>query len=102
VLDFRLPVRRVSVGLSERKLRFKKVGLRSTPRNTRIISRNGGSPFCCASQAQYQMADANARNVHACGACSSVRPLQECILHGTGRVPSLDSSTSTSVQPLQC
>ena len=101
VLDFRFPARRnarVSVGLSERKLSFKKVGLwtTSTPRNTHIIFCNCGSPCCCASQAQYETADANERNVHPCGACSSVGLLQECILHGTGRVSSLDSSTSTS------
>jgi len=89
VLDFRFPVRRnarVSVGLSERKLRLDLHNLYSTQQSGITVLLRSSSP-----------ADANKRNVHPCGAChSSVRPLQECILHGTGRVSSLDSSTSTS------
>ena len=87
---------RISVGLSRDS---KRLDLDTTfaPRNTHIISRNWGSPFCCASQAQHRTANANDRNVHPCGACSPVRPLQGCILHASaGRVPSLDSSTSNS------
>ena len=51
------------------------------------------SPFGCASEAQFQMADANERDVCLCGASSSVRPLQ--VYRAWGVVPSLDSSTST-------
>jgi len=94
VLDFRFPVRRnarVSVGLTERKLRFKKVGL-TQPLLHAII----GGHRLLRPQARYQRANANERNVHPCGACSSIGSLQQCILHGTGRVLSLDSSTSTS------
>ena len=85
--------------MSERKLRFEKIGLGDTnsfPRNTHIIFRNWDSPFCCASQAQSQTANANYGDGCFRGACSSVKPLQEFLVHGMGVVPSWDSSTLTS------
>ena len=38
------------------------------------------SPFGCASEAQSQMVDTSERGVCSCGACPSVRWLQECII----------------------